>query len=342
MSAKIAQTASAIVLTDKFVKELEKFFEWAIESEYLIKDINSDQHEWSIKLLTKFEEPGRNKLEAYIKALFAKYTISLNEMDIEDAKLLAKEFKDKGGKASKKSQAVDAEEKPKKSEKAKTTKKSKVEVKEVVEEVVEKVEEVESENEVENVKLDMSLDTSETFNVDTLEFWTSELVEVFGKPKKTGGKDDEHTWEWKIEVNSAPFTIYDWNENGDNFEDTTWYLGATSENKKNIKTLISYIESWFEVEAEVEKPKKKVTTTEVEKPKKKVTTTEVEKPKKETKKKVEKPKKVKEVIEVKEIEVIEVIEVEEKVDMDELFGDDSDIDTNDDIELDLDDIEDDE
>lgn len=314
MSAKIAQTASAIVLTDKFVKELEKFFEWAIESEYLIKDINNDQHEWSIKLLTKFEEPGRNKLESYIKALFAKYTISLNAMDIEDAKLLAKEFKDKGGKASKKSKAVDAEEKPKKSEKAKTTKKSKVEevVEKVekVEEVVEKVEDVE----VENVKLDMSLDTSETFNVDTLEFWTSELIQVFGKPKKTGGKDDEHTWEWKIEVNGAPFTIYDWNENGDNFEDTTWYLGATSENKKNIKTLISYIESWFEGESEAE----------------------VEKPKKETKKKVEKPKKVKEI--VKEIEVQEVEVLEEKVDMDELFGDDSD----DDIELDLADIEDDE
>ena len=313
MSAKISQTASAIVLTDKFVKELEKFFEWAIESEYLIKDINSDQHEWSIKLLTKFEEPGRNKLESYIKALFAKYTISLNGMDIEDAKLLAKEFKDKGGKASKKSKAVDAEEKPKKSEKAKTTKKSKVEeVIEKVEEVIEKVEEVvEQDEEVENVKLDMSLDTSETFNVDTLEFWTSELIQVFGKPKKTGGKDDEHTWEWKVEVNGAPFTIYDWNENGDNFEDTTWYLGATSENKKNIKTLISYIESWFESEAEVEKPK-------------------------ETKKKVEKPKKTKEI--VKEIEVQEVEVLEEKVDMDELFGDDSD----DDIELDLADIEDDE
>ena len=332
MSAKISQTASAIVLTDKFVKELEKFFEWAIESEYLIKDINNDQHEWSIKLLTKFEEPGRNKLESYIKALFAKYTISLNDMDIEDAKLLAKEFKDNGGKASKKSKAVEAEEKPKKSEKVKTTKKSKVE--EVVDKVVE---DAESENEVENIKLDMSLDTSETFNVDTLEFWTSELVEVFGKPKKTGGKDDEHTWEWKIEVNGAPFTIYDWNENGDNFEDTTWYLGATSENKKNISTLVSYIESWFEDESEaevkVEKPKKET------KKKDTKTETEVEKPKKEIKKKDTKTKKAKEVVEVKEVEVIE----EKKVDMDELFGDDSDNDINDDdIELDLNDIEDDE
>lgn len=335
MSAKISQTATAIVLTDKFVKELEKFFEWAIESEYLIKDINNEQNEWSIKLLTKFEEPGRNKLEAYIKALFAKYTISLNKMDIEDAKLLAKEFKDKGGKTSKKSKAVDAEENPKKSEKAKTTKKSKVE------EVVEKVEEVESENEVENVKLDMSLDTSETFNVDTLEFWTSELIQVFGKPKKTGGKDSEHTWEWKIEVNGDPFSIYDWNENSDSFEDTTWYVGATSENKKNIKTLVSYIESWFESEVEVEvevEPLKKEIKKKVVKP---IESEVVETTKKEVKKKDAKRIESKEVKKKDakpiESEVVEEV-VEDKIDMDELFGDDSDID----IELDLNDIEDDE
>jgi len=321
MSAKTAKSTN-VVLTDKFKKELEKFFEWAAVSEYIIKDINNDQHEWNMKLLNKFEEPGRNKLEAYIKALFAKYTISMNEMDIEDAKLLAKEFKEKGDKVKKasKKETTENEEKPKKSEKAKTTKKSK---------------EVESEAEVEveeSVKLDMSLDTSETFNVDTLEFWTSELVQVFGKPKKTGGKDDEHTWEWKVEVNGQPFSIYDWNENGDSFDEATWYLGATSDNKKNIKTLVKYIESWFDapsdVEAEVEgKPKKE--TKKVEKVEK------AEKPKKETKKAVKK------VVEVKEeIKEVQEIEDEKKVDMEELFGSDSDMD--DDIELDLNDIEDDE
>lgn len=309
MSAKIA-TSTSVAITEKFKKELEKFFEWAAVSDYIIKDINNDQHEWSMKLLNKFEEPGRNKLEAYIKALFAKYTISMGDMDIEDAKLLAKEFKEKGENSKKtktKEPKESNEEKPKKSEKAKTTKKSK--------EVESDVESVEVE---ESVKLDMSLDTSETFNVDTLEFWTSELVQVFGKPKKTGGKDDEHTWEWKVEVNGEPFTIYDWNENGDSFDEATWYLGATSENKKNIKTLVKYIESWFDApeveEAEI-KPKKET--------KKK---TKVEKPKKEIKKIVE---------EVKEEKI------EEKVDMEELFGSDSDLD-NDDIELDLDDIEDDE
>lgn len=317
MSAKTATKSANVVLTDKFKKELEKFFEWAAVSEYIIKDINNDQHEWSMNLLNKFEEPGRNKLEAYIKALFAKYTISMNEMDIEDAKLLAKEFKDKGDKVKKasKKETTENEEKPKKSEKAKTTKKSK---------------EVESDVEVdeEAVKLDMSLDTSETFNVDTLEFWTSELVQVFGKPKKTGGKDDEHTWEWKIEVNGQPFSIYDWNENGESFDEATWYLGATSENKKNIKTLVKYIESWFDAPSDVEEEAVEV------KPKKetKKKAEKVEKPKKETKKTVKKVEEVKE--EIKEIED------EKKVDMEELFGSDSDMD--DDIELDLNDIEDDE
>ena len=318
MSAKIAKS-TAIVLTDKFKKELEKFFSWAITSEYLIKDINNEQHEWSVKLLTKFEEPGRNKLEAYIKALFTKYTISLNDMDIEDAKLLAKEFKEKGETSKKASKKVDDSEteKPKK----KTTKKSEsveeVEVEEKPKKKTTKKSESVEEVEVEesNIKLDMSLDTSECYNVDTLEFWTSELTQVFGKPKKTGGKDSEHTWEWKVEVNGEPFTIYDWNENGDSFDDTTWYLGATSDNKKNIKALISYIESWFDAPEEVE--------------------VKVE-PKKETKTKSKAKKEI-----VKEIEEIEEEEIkEEKVDMDELFGPSDDEDGE--LELDLDDIEDDE
>jgi hypothetical protein len=331
MSAKVA-TATSVVLTDKFKKELDKFFSWAITSEYIIKDINDEQHEWSIKLLTKFEEPGRNKLEAYIKSLFAKYTISINDMDIEDAKLLAKEFKEKGETSKKASKKADdsetekpkkkttkksdeVEEKPKK----KTTKKAKIddesETEEKPKKKTKKSEEVkEVEPEESNIKLDMSLDTTECYNVDTLEFWTSELTQVFGKPKKTGGKDSEHTWEWKVEVNGQPFTIYDWNENGESFDDTTWYLGATSDNKKNIKSLISYIESWFDAPEEVE--------------------VKVES-KKETKTKSKAKKEI-----VKEIEEIKEEIKEEKIDMDELFGPSDDEDGE--LELDLDDIEDDE
>lgn len=279
MSAKIAKSTN-LILTEKFNKELDKFFEWAAMSEYLIKDIENEQHEWSIKLLSKFEEPSRNKLEAYIKALFVKYTILIGETEIEDAKLLAKEFKNKSNKK-------EVKEKVKKEE--------------IKEEVKEKIEEkAEEEIEEESVKLDMSLDTSECFYVDTLEFWTSELVEVFGNPKKTGSKDEEHTWEWKIEVNGEPFSIYNWNADGDSYDESTWYLGSTSENKTNIITLIKYIESWFEIESDTEN---------------------FEKTNKQN------------IVESK-IEKIE--EMEEKINMEELFG----IDSDEELELDLNDIED--
>ena len=228
MSAKIVK--STVVLTDKFSKEVEKFFEWATKMKYVIEDINDMEHEWSTRLLSKFEEPSRNKLENYIKKLFEHYSISVNKMSIGDAKLLAKEFKENGKKSNKPNVIEDVKL---------SVKKNKTSV-------------------IEDVTLDMSLDTSETFNVDTLDYWTSELVEVFGKPKKTGGDDVEHTWEWKIRVNDVTFTIYDWNENNDNFEDSTWYLGAMSDNKKNIKTLKTYIDSMNKIEDDIEDIEEKI------------------------------------------------------------------------------------
>ena len=229
MSTTTASSVS-VVLSDKFKKELEKFLSWASES-YTIKDISNDEKEWSTALLTKFEEPGRNKLEAYIKGLLQNYIISVGEMDIEDAKLLAKEFKEKSGK-SKKSESEVSE--------TKTTKKSKTE---------KPKKEMKTTSETEcNVRLDMSLDTSETYNVETLDFWTEELVKVFGEPKETGNEDHEHTWEWKVEVGGDIYSIYNWNEYGESYEDATWYLGSTVENKKTIKVLNDYIWSLLDKE----------------------------------------------------------------------------------------------
>jgi hypothetical protein len=225
-TASTASTVS-VVLSDKFKKELEKFFSWAKES-YTIKDVNEKKKDWSMSLLSKFEEPGRNKLEAYIKNLLQNYIISNGDMDIEDAKLLAKEFKEKSGK-SKKSDDEKSEE-PKKVKKTETQKKET------------KTKKTKSEVETEgNVRLDMTLDTSETYNVETLDFWTEELEQVFGKPKKTGDDDQEHTWEWKVEVDGDIYSIYNWNEYGESYEESTWYLGSTVENKKTIKALNDYI-----------------------------------------------------------------------------------------------------
>ena len=237
MSANVS-TASSIVLSDKFKKELEKFFSWANEL-YSIKDINDKEKEWSFSLLKTFEEPGRNKLEAYLKEILKNYVISINDTDIEDAKLLAKEFKEKATKKATKKTESESEEKPKKA-----TKKSKKVTEEIESESEEKPKKAKvkaTKKEKSEVKLDMSLDTSETYNVDTLDFWTDELESVFGKPKKTGSDEEEHTWEWKLDVNGDVYSIYNWNEYEESYEETTWYLGSTVENKKTVKALNDYI-----------------------------------------------------------------------------------------------------
>ena len=190
---------NSVKLTDKFKKELERFFEWTTEHKYILKDINNEEHEWNMKLLSKFHEPGRNKLEAYIKSLFTKYTISLNGYDIEDAKLLTKEFKDN-----------------------KNNKKLKLD---------------------DEIRLDMSIDTSKCYNIDTLNYWTKELIKVFGKPEKTGEVNKKYTWEWKLSINGMPYSIYNWNANKDSYEESTWYLGGVSDSTENIKKLVNYIDN---------------------------------------------------------------------------------------------------
>ena len=252
MSVKVVK--SSVEFTEKFSKEVEKFFEWSIKNEYVIKDINDEEQVWCLKLLSRFVEPSRNKLENYIKELFAHYSISVNDECIEDAKLLAREFKEsvKNVKKSKSkksdNESVEGIVVKSKSKKSVESDKGSVEGSVVKSKLKKSVESVE-EKPV-SININMSLDTSETFNVETLEYWTRDLVEAFGQPKKTGGKECDHTWEWKLEVNNEMFTIYDWNENNSSLKDSTWYLGAMSDDKKNIKAMKKYIESLKDVEEE--------------------------------------------------------------------------------------------
>jgi len=253
----MSQVINSSPLTDKFAKELKSFFEWASNNNYLIKDIDSEEHNWTIKLLFNFEEPGRNKLELYIKSLLNKYTISINDNDINDSKLLAKEFKEnKPKKVTKKE--ISEEETPKKvtkkvTKKETTKKETPEETSEETPTKVTKKETPKKETKKETPKketpkketsviLDMSLDTSYTNELNTLKYCTDELVDVFGEPVKTGEKDDGHVYEWKIKINDSIYAIYDW-YNEDNFENTTWYLAGEDESEHNIKTLYKYIDS---------------------------------------------------------------------------------------------------
>lgn len=91
-----------------------------------------------------------------------------------------------------------------------------------------------------NIKLDMSLDTSETYYLHTFDYWTEEFITVFGSPKKVGKKGDECMYEWILKVNDQTYSIHDWRHNYD-FDNITWYLSGLVDDKKNIKIITDYI-----------------------------------------------------------------------------------------------------
>ncbi|HBS53637.1 MAG TPA: hypothetical protein DD806_06530, partial [Flavobacterium sp.] len=128
-------------LTEKFEKDVQKFFVWAVKKEYVIKDIDNEELEWSLDLLKtiNFIEPGRNKLEGFIAAVKDTYNVFRGKTKVDDPKLLAKDFKEtpveKKTKITKKAESSD--EAPKKVKKTKAKKESdeEVEVEESEEEV---------------------------------------------------------------------------------------------------------------------------------------------------------------------------------------------------------------
>ena len=247
MSIKIAKLEKKSIvekLTDKFEKDVERFFVWAVKKDYELKNSNDESIEWSIDLLKTidFKEPGRNKLESLIKSIRQTYNIFLNEIEIDDAKLMSKDFKES---PVEKSPKKVKEVKPKKSTK-------KIKNEDVKSEDVElhlKHTDKDVKSEVKptdedagyKVRIDMTLDTENTFWLDTLEYWTKDLIKVFGKPKKTGSDQDDHLYEWKIQVNNTIYTIYDWH-NKEKLEDITWHLGTNEENEDDFKVLIKYID----------------------------------------------------------------------------------------------------
>jgi hypothetical protein len=221
----------------KFMKELGKFFEWANEASYVIMCAKDNtERQWNMELMKNFEEPGRNKLEAYIKELQKTYVIwsKKTQEEVEDYKLFAKEFKDI----------------PTKRKRQDTSETSGSEM-----EILQKEKPVKNELQV---TIDEDIDTSETFYIDTLDFSSEQIIEKIGQPFETGQEDDEHTFEWKLKVNGNVYTIYDWDEKDMPLQDKTWHLGGTVVDKKEISAIKKYLKG------EVKKVVKKAKVTESE------------------------------------------------------------------------------
>jgi hypothetical protein len=80
------------VLSEKFSVELENFFLWCVEVEYLVYK-GEEEKKWNVKLNGKFEEPSRGKMEKFLEGVFEKFSIWKGDFEVNDFKLLVKEWK---------------------------------------------------------------------------------------------------------------------------------------------------------------------------------------------------------------------------------------------------------
>jgi hypothetical protein len=197
-------------LSDKFSTMMEKFFIWTEENEYVLTDmVNGSKVEWNMNLLFEFKEPGRNKIETFIKKLNKEYILMKESEKVLDIKLMVKNFK---------------ENKPK-----------------IVKNNSKKVLNNKKNSNSLSVFVDVTLDTSNTYNIDTLDYFTYELINALGKPEKITNEDSKY--EWKLNIDGEIYSIYDWIENKEKFEDITWYLAGLNENIEKIKKIYEFIDN---------------------------------------------------------------------------------------------------
>ena len=224
----------SIVLSEKFQKELEQFFDWVSVS-YTCK-FKDEERVWNIDLVEHYQEPSRNKLEMFIKAIMSTHSIKdSSDIQIKDAKLLAKDYKENG--KGKKGKKVVKEKKIKTEKITKDVKKGDV-----------KKGDVKKENEELKIVSDVNLDTTGTWYVSDVKQNTQELEKYFGcKPNRTGNQFDDHQYEWKFRFGGNLYSIYDWAYEDGSFEDydcTIWCLAGNSENKEMIEKIHNELESY--------------------------------------------------------------------------------------------------
>jgi hypothetical protein len=228
-----------MVVGNKFSKafgnDLEKFRIWLHENEYYLNDIVTGEE---IKLeinLINFEEPSRNKLECYVKELVKYYSLVKDNEEIDDIKSMIKDFRqNKPKKTIKKIKKQNEVKKENEIKQEDTVNENNTVVEEnntVVEENNTVVEDTVVKDII--VKDDNSLNTESVCYIDTLEFSTYDLENVFGKPLKNGGKNDKHQYEWKIlvitENEEIVYSIYNWMDKNGNFKEyyeNEWHIAS--------------------------------------------------------------------------------------------------------------------
>lgn len=221
-------------LSEKFIKELSKFIEWANNSQYEVRDVVDDEKiMWNMNLLEKFNEPGRNKLECYLSEVAKWYNLyeikDKQFVEVSNIKIIMIDFKNN---------------KNNKREQKKENRKN---------------QKVTNAIETDLIKKDDKINTNDMIYIDTLDnIKTDDLIKILGNPIKTGNEEDKHRYEWKITINNTQYSIYDWcNDNNifDELLNCEWYV-ATKETtncvsyKNDIKLLKKFIKNNIKVEVE--------------------------------------------------------------------------------------------
>lgn len=229
MSTASVSVATAVksALSDKFVKDLNKFYEWAKANEYVAKERDDGNIvDWNDSLISDFKEPSRNKLEVYLQKVLEKYHVTRHEEAIEDNKFFAKEFKE--SKTSKKGKTF--ENKNKKEKEISTS-----------QEVIETSQFTETSQEViETSQCINDIDTSDFSYMDTLEWTSQALVKAFGNPIENPNKLEHNRYEWKMRIKGTVYSIYDWKDDSE-FDNITWHIGRADTTEEDIEFLGSYV-----------------------------------------------------------------------------------------------------
>ena len=201
MTTNISQRSN-VSLTNKFRKDLSVFFKWADNEKYfLINKSNNNIVNWSINLLQNFEEPTRNKIDAFLKSILQHNLSIVRDSEvILDYKILSKEFK---------------QFKPNK-DFIKSTIKLEYEL-----------------------TPNHTINSSEFPFLKTLDTSFVKITQILGDPS-FGEPTDKFRHEWCFDFNKSQYSIYDWkNKNGyfDNVSDSKWHLSGLDKNKKNISII---------------------------------------------------------------------------------------------------------
>lgn len=204
------------VISDKFKKELVKFFEWVEHANYTVSK-NGEECDWSLNLVQNYQEPGRYKLIVFIEEILKNYQINLDDTKIIDAKQMATNFKNYKPvkvKSPRKSSVKSSSPNPRKQRHTST------------------------------LVHDITLDSSCNGMLSELEFTTQQLENIFGcKAVFTGNQFTDHRYEWKFTFNDIVYSIYDWAYHDDTFDeyiDNDWFLGGDSENEiQLVKELLN-------------------------------------------------------------------------------------------------------